>query len=175
MNNATAVKKTLVTGLSVLEKALSNPHKINLDDEETLKVYLSVLRDEPVDGEIIAEAIRMIAKTEKFFPAPAIVVEYARKAAEEVRYRRTREYLDRCVSCVDENGLPCIAPKERVRAGLLLPEGDRTGDGSPAKELPAGEPSERAKQMMKYLTSPDRGDNVKVNQGPRSLAANAGG
>lgn len=71
--------------------------------------------------------------------------------------QRLREHLASLVPCRDGDGALVLAPAWRVRAGELLPPGDRSGDGSTAPALPLPEPSPEAKAMALRLLGRDPG------------------
>lgn len=137
----------LVQGLALLEKALRNPARTDFDSDNVARLYYVALSDVPhVSPSAVRRACEEILKREDLVPTPATLRRYVVDHANRLYYEALSDLMRGWVSCVDENGYLCVAPPTRVRAGVLLPPGDESGDGSPAP-LPLEQPkkSSRAK------------------------------
>ena len=155
--NQAAVLKAVGRAFSLFSKgrlSFGPTEKELREDPEIALTYVQILVKNGIEPESVMDAAVLILETEKTWPTPAVVLDAAKPAQAERNYRRNRKFLDTCVNCVDDSGNFCLAPASRVRNGLLLPEGDNSGDGSQAKALP-GTPSKRAQKMLKALQARD--------------------
>lgn len=95
-------------------------------DVLTTSAYVKVLEFHGIEPRHVEQAAMQILSREKFWPAPAVVLEYcqAAKAAEEAL--REQERLKNLVMVTDSNGYKVMMPREKARQladkGLVLCE-----------------------------------------------------
>jgi hypothetical protein len=132
-----ALKKQVIKHLTLCERMNLPGQKPDIDDQQVIQLYVVILAKAGISAEVLAEAGPEIFAKERFFHHPATLVEHC----EPIRARRAEEakaaYYARLVACHDADGNPMAALPERVRDGILLPDGDMSGNGKPAPELPA--------------------------------------
>lgn len=182
------LRNSVIDLLTICEKGGLKFQRVDLDDEtgEVFDIYAAVLADEGLGGPDVDRIRVELVRNETEFPSPKVVADYARRG--KVRYdaAELRRSLDRLVTAIGPGGEKVLADPERVRAGVLLPAGDKSGDGSPApaalprnldKELAdlrkaleaSRDPDERGRlelriskaigvrALMRDVTGPDRG------------------
>jgi hypothetical protein len=84
------------------------------------------------DPEAVHRACTAYMDKEAWWPAWAEFRGVLEQVMSERARERENQWWRSLVAAVDSNGVPVLAPPERVRHGRLLPEGDKSGDGSPA-------------------------------------------
>jgi hypothetical protein len=120
----------LVGILSVLPNGPKDEAGVQL----AAKAWAVILRKHnPTAAEIEGMAVPLLERN-RFFPVPMDAVTILAEVRESNDEKRLAGYVD----CIDADGFGYLAPPSRVRNGLLLPPGDRSGDGSPARQLPTG-------------------------------------
>lgn len=147
--------------LTFAEKAGLDFQKVDLDDPtgEVFQVYAAVLAHAGIAAQDVEAAALPILSENSTFPKPKDVLEYCRRAHEARQTEAERIALSMLVRAVDENGYEWKAPPSRVRFGRLLPEGDYSGDGSPAPKAigPRKPLSDGGKHVLRILRSRDGG------------------
>lgn len=111
--------------------------QVNVNSRETIKNYALVLGAKGITAADLRSAMAEIL-CEEFFPKPGTLEKLAAPFRDARIETQESARLGQLVDCIDADGLGYLAPPSRVRDGLLLPPGDRSGDGSPARPLPAG-------------------------------------
>lgn len=111
--------------------------QVNVNSRETIKNYALVLGAKGIMAADLRAAMAEIL-CEEFFPKPGTLEKLAAPFRDARLESEESARLSRLVDCIDADGFGYLAPPSRVRNGLLLPPGDRSGDGSPARPLPTG-------------------------------------
>jgi hypothetical protein len=111
--------------------------QVNVNSQETIKNYALVLGAKGITAADLRAAMAEIL-CEEFFPKPGTLEKLAAPFRDVRLEAEESARLTRLVDCIDADGFGYLAPPSRVRNGLLLPPGDRSGDGSPARPLPTG-------------------------------------
>lgn len=124
-----ALQEAVAKALRVLFHAcLKFSQQFDPDNPAQVGVYVWACRDARVSPEAVNMAAQSGVRRLTEWPTAGQFAELCRSCMDTIEARRFSRY----VSCVDENGNSCMAPPECVRHGVLLPEGDTSGDGSPA-------------------------------------------
>lgn len=129
--------EAVVDLLTLAEKAGLSFRTVDLEDRETFQLYAAVLAAQAIEPAHVKRAALLLMSAEKEFPKPATVLAYCEKARELISAEAERERVSRLVIAIDEHGNRVAIDRSRVRAGRVLPPGDHSGDGSPAKALEA--------------------------------------
>ena len=117
------------------------------DKKEVAETYCLVLDADHITPEAVKRAKVPLLRSQ-FFPKPGEFRDACMVAMGELASERERAFWSSLVNCRDENGTACVAPPCKVRNGLLLPEGDESGDGSPA---PLKAPTDRGRLILSDL------------------------
>ncbi|HSI72181.1 MAG TPA: hypothetical protein VK934_03315 [Fimbriimonas sp.] len=105
--------------LTLCEKAGMANMQVDLDDQETVDIYVTLLAANQVEAGMLAEA-RGKAMRAEFFPRPATLLQACVPIRDRIHVERERERMRRLVPAVDEEGRHWMASPEHVVNGRLL-------------------------------------------------------